>query len=139
MVTVTQQAVHQRADITVEHFAVVDGVKLLRSTAGRYFAESKSRPGTLWLLTGFSCQCPGFARHQHCRHHRALMSALGWTPGTPEPTPPAETFPITSSCNECHGVGTVPATITTGPRSWSYTNETCSACHGVGTTLETAA
>ncbi len=137
MTTITRQARHQRSETEVEHHIAVDGVKLIRSTAGRYFAESKSRPGTLWLLTGFSCQCPGFVRHQHCRHHRALMSALGWTKGTPEPTPPV--LSVSAECADCHGTGSHPATIATGPRTWSYINEACSACHGTGTALDTAA
>jgi hypothetical protein len=124
MVTVTRQAEHRLADIEVEQYIVVDGVKLIRAASGRYYAESRSAPGTLWFLTGFSCQCPGFLHRQTCRHHRALMQALGWT--RPEPTPPAVT------CAECHGAGTVPATIATGPRSWAYTNETCPSCHGTG-------
>ncbi len=132
MTTITRQACHRRSDTQAEHHIVVDGVKLIRSTAGRYFAESQSRPGTLWLLTGFSCQCPGFVGHQHCRHHRALMSALGWTRGAPDPTPPAESSPIDSPCGECQGTGQVTGTISTG-RSWTYASVTCTSCHGVGT------
>ncbi len=132
---VTRQAVHQRTDIEVEHHIVVDGVKLLRSTVGRYFAESASQPGRLWFLTGFSCQCPGFVHRQTCRHHRALMTALGWIDGTPEPTPPA---PASSSCPACHGSGSVTGTVPSG-RSWRYETVVCTSCHGTGTAVDPAA
>ncbi len=110
-----------------------DGIRLFRDRSGRYFASSASRPGQLHYVTGYSCDCRGFVAHGRCKHHAALMTALGWVDGTPDPTPPAEISPVPSTCGECRGTGTVPATIATGPRSWAYTNETCSACHGVGT------
>ncbi len=64
-----------------------DGIRLYRDRSGRYFASSTSTPGTLHYLTGYSCDCQGFAAHQRCKHHAALMSALGWLQGAPEPDP----------------------------------------------------
>lgn len=130
---VTRQAVHQRTDIAIEHHIVVNGVKLLRATNGRYYAESASQPDRLWFLTGFSCQCPGFVHRQTCRHHRALMVALGWISDTPEPTPPA-----TTACPDCDGMGQVTGTVSSG-RSWRYDDVTCTICHGTGTAVDTAA
>lgn len=107
-----------------------DGIRLYRDRSGRYFASSTSAPGTFHYLTGYSCDCQGFATHQRCKHHAALMGALGWTDGTPEPAPPAE--PVSTSCADCHGAGSHPATIATGARTWAYTNDTCWTCHGTG-------
>lgn len=67
------------------------GIHLFReSRTGAYFATSQSRPGTLHRVTLASCNCLGFVRHQHCRHHSALVMAhlleeLG--PQTPVPDP----------------------------------------------------
>jgi hypothetical protein len=133
------QEFYDGASVEVAQRTAVDGVTLLRSTAGRFYAESASQPGTLYLLTGFSCQCAGFAYRQTCRHHRALMSALGWTDEAPQRlqgpkyTPKTEPEPLTVRCTSCNGVGSHPGTVSTGPTSWSYTNVTCEDCHGAGT------
>jgi hypothetical protein len=56
-----------------------EGVQLYRDTRdGRYYASSVSHPGKLHYVTGVSCDCPGFATHQRCKHHSALLLALGW-------------------------------------------------------------
>ncbi len=81
--------------------AKADGIRLFRDRTGRYFASSASQPGTLHYVTGYSCDCQGFVAHGRCKHHAALMTALGWVEGAPEPTPPTET------CAECGGLGTV--------------------------------
>ncbi len=106
-----------------------DGIKLFRDRSGRYFASSASSPGTLHYVTGYSCDCKGFVAHGRCKHHAALMSALGWTDELPDPTPPAATSPIT--CSECQGTGQVAGTISTG-RNWTYASVTCASCHGTG-------
>ncbi len=105
-----------------------NGIRLYRDRSGRYFASSASKPGTFHYLTGYSCDCPGFATHQRCKHHAALMAALGWIDGTPEPSPPA-------ACPDCDGAGTVPGTTRTGPRTWAYANVPCMRCHGSGETV----
>ncbi len=56
-----------------------EGVQLYRdSRDGRYYASSVSHPGKMHFLTGLSCTCQGFATHQRCKHHSALLLALGW-------------------------------------------------------------
>ena len=67
--------------------ARAEGVKLLRDHDGRHFASSVSQPGTLHYVTGLSCDCRGFVSHGRCKHHAALLSALGWLQGDPEPDP----------------------------------------------------
>ena len=69
-----------------------EGVKLFHNRDdGRWFASSVSRPGAIHYVTGYSCDCRGFARHQRCKHYAALLSALGWLEGSepsdPEPKP----------------------------------------------------
>jgi hypothetical protein len=153
------QEFYEHGSVEAAQRTEVDGVTLIRSTQGRFYAASASSPGTLYLLTGFSCQCAGFAYRQTCRHHRALMSALGWTETARESTParpvlpkgpqgpkadprrlpaPAkpskqpEAEPLTVRCSFCNGVGSHPGTVSTGPTSWTYTNVTCEDCHGTG-------
>ncbi|MEJ7900502.1 MAG: hypothetical protein WKF63_01575 [Thermomicrobiales bacterium] len=67
--------------------AKAEGVKLLRDQDGRHYASSVSRPGTRHYVTAYSCDCRGFVAHQRCKHHAALLSALGWLQGDPEPDP----------------------------------------------------
>ncbi len=82
--------------------AKADGIKLYQDPKdGRFYASSRSKPGTFHYLTGFSCTCRGFITHQRCSHLAALHSALGWL----DPTPPAVSSPITSNCGECQGTG----------------------------------
>ncbi len=63
--------------------ARAEGVTLSRDQDGRHYASSVSQPGTRHYVTGYSCDCRGFATHQRCKHLAALLSALGWLPGTP--------------------------------------------------------
>jgi len=67
--------------------AKAEGVKLIRDQDGRHYASSASTPGRRYLVTGYSCTCRGFVAHQRCKHHAALLSALGWLQGDPEPDP----------------------------------------------------
>ncbi len=112
--------------------ARADGTKLFRDRAGRYFASSANEPGTLHFLTGYSCDCRGFMTHQRCKHHSALMAALGWLERDPEPEPPAMSTPITSICSECRGQGQVSGTISTGSTTWRYGSVCCPDCDGSG-------
>ncbi len=80
--------------------ARAEGVRLyVDRRDGRHFASSVSHPGTLHYVTGYSCDCRGFATHQRCKHLAALLSALGWLPGTPEP----DTAPMTITCAHVDG------------------------------------
>lgn len=76
---------------------------------GRHYASSASRPGVWHLLTGYSCDCIGFQRHQRCMHHSALLAALKWVGDedpTPEPTPaPAVALVPDTECRSCLGSG----------------------------------
>jgi len=51
----------------------------------QYFATSVGRPGHLYRLTAFSCQCRGFIAHQKCQHVAALLDEIGELPPLPEP------------------------------------------------------
>jgi hypothetical protein len=51
------------------------------------------------VVTGFSCNCPGFISHQRCTHHALLLAYLGWLPEIED-----ETL-ATSPCRYCHGQG----------------------------------
>ena len=67
--------------------AKAEGVTLTRDHDGRHFASSVSQPGKRHLVTGYSCECRGFLTHGRCKHHAALLSALGWLQGAPDPDP----------------------------------------------------
>jgi len=65
-----------------------EGIRLYRdSSDGRHYASSSSMPGRLHYLTAYSCTCKGFIAHGRCKHHSALLAALGWLGTSPEPTP----------------------------------------------------
>jgi len=73
-----------------------DGVTLTVEEDGRHYASSTSKPGTLHYVTGYSCDCVGFANRGRCKHHSALLSAMGWLDDAdPEPTPPVAAVAIT--------------------------------------------
>ncbi len=108
--------------------ARASGVRLYQDrNDGRFYASSRSQPGTFHRLTGFSCTCPGFVRHSRCAHLAALHSALGWLADDPTPEPPAM-----STCGECGGMGEISGTLSTGPATWRYGSVTCPDCHGSG-------
>jgi len=72
-----------------------EGVTITRDQDGRYFASSVSTPGKQYLVTGYSCDCPGFANRGRCRHHSALLSAMGWLDDAdPEPPRPGPTVAV---------------------------------------------
>lgn len=95
--------------------ARAEGMQLLRDRrTNEYFATSRTKPGTLHRVTLASCDCLGFVRHQHCRHHSALVMAhllqeLGSTPAPsgPESTPTTESDVRTSSGKRIGVVKTV--------------------------------
>ncbi len=110
--------------------ARIEGVHLFRDRSdGRYYASSASTPGLRYMVTGYSCECRGFIQHGRCQHYAALMAALGWIEGAPEPTP--EPLAITATCRTCDGHGTHPATRAYG-RTIRFEDVTCERCHGTG-------
>lgn len=118
-----------------------EGVRLYRDpTDGRYYASSVSQPELLLYVTGVSCDCAGFASHQRCKHHSALLVALGWVPG--DSTPDPEPAPIVGRivrCGTCNGLGETPYTRATGPRRYVEDWETCPTCRGCGVEKKLAA
>ncbi len=143
MSTVTAQPESREAAlIRLADQARTTGVKLYMDRKdGRFYASSRSQPGTFHRLSGFSCSCQGFIRHGRCAHLAALHAALGWLEA-PDPTPPTGSSLVTVtsdtvSCPTCNGTGSECGTISTG-RSWRYENVVCTSCHGRGT-IETAA
>ncbi len=56
------------------------GVKVRIGSDGRFFVSSASRFGHEHFVTGWSCDCDGFARHQRCMHHSAVLACIGWLP-----------------------------------------------------------
>lgn len=103
------------------------GVQIYRTPDGRHWATSISQPGELHYVTGYSCDCPGFLRHQRCTHHSALLASLGWLPGAPEPTPPAS-WVAEVPCRNCDGGGWVYAENFHG----RIERMTCWTCGGTG-------
>jgi hypothetical protein len=91
MITSPQVETTDQARVRLAKKARESGVKLRIDPAGRWFASSVSHPGEWHVVTGWSCDCPGFITHQRCMHHAALLSALGWlqddAPTDPAPLP----------------------------------------------------
>jgi hypothetical protein len=77
--------------------AHTEGVRIYQNPHdGRYYASSTSNRSQLHYVTAYSCDCPGFMHHGHCKHHAALLETLGWiTLPTPDPLP----------CRHCAGRG----------------------------------
>ncbi len=91
MVTQTadpRRETHSAALVRLAGKARTDGIRLYRdSIDGRHYASSASEPDRLHYVTGYSCDCRGFATHQRCKHHAAVLTALGWLKVEPEPDP----------------------------------------------------
>jgi len=78
----------EAARIRLAAKARIDGVRIVRDPIdGRHYATSISQPGRFHYVTLLSCDCPGFIHAGRCRHHSALLAALGQLP--PKPTAPA--------------------------------------------------
>lgn len=109
--------------------ARTDGIRLFRDRAGRYYASSASEPGRLHYVTGYSCDCRGFMTHQRCRHHAALLAALGWLNVEPDPQKPAAAI---TPCNECSGHGEIQDLEVRQHGRFVMQWATCTACNGSG-------
>lgn len=112
-----------------------EGIKLYRDGKdGRYYASSVSRPSTKHYVTAISCDCAGFANYARCKHHAALLVALGWAgPDDLNPEPSIAALPVPIfTCDECRGTGSVHGTVPTGPTTWAYSDIVCPTCHGRG-------
>src|SRR5699024_7548474 len=117
-----------------------EGVRLFRDPRdGRHYATSVSQPGRLHYVTGISCDCLGFISHQRCKHHSALLVALGWVTSDHDPEPePINPEPIHGEiirCPECNGLGEVDwGMVPSMGGLGGYIMETrrCRRCSGTG-------
>ncbi len=123
MVTTIRETIDQ-ARVRLADKARTTGVQLRRDDRGRYWASSTSQPGHWHAVTGYSCDCVGFVSHARCRHHSALLAALGWLP---DPTPAPVALPVPVPCVGCGGRGYQIQAV--GGRRHDVT---CSRCQGSG-------
>jgi len=125
-----QRETHDAAVIRLAGEAAARGVTVYRA-GSEWFAPSRTRPGTLHRVTGLSCDCVGFARHQRCGHHSALLAHMGWLPTVtgkqdpdPAPAPVALAVP-TGPCPDCQGEGHRRMSTGGGLRDWVYVDCRC--------------
>jgi hypothetical protein len=78
MVTLQVRETLEEARVRLAAKARLDGVTLTVEEDGRHYASSTSKLGQSHYVTGYSCDCAGFANRGRCRHHSALLSAMGW-------------------------------------------------------------
>jgi hypothetical protein len=124
--------------------ARASGVKLYQDrNDGRFYGSSRSQPGTLHRLTGFSCTCPGFVRHSRCAHLAALHSALGWINVDPEPEPPVMSgicsdedtqFKRVESCGHSAGGGAIRHPPSCEEEQTTQGSRRLRTCSGTGRT-----
>jgi hypothetical protein len=56
---------------------------------------TSSRPGEAPYIVNIvasrfhGCSCPGYAKHQRCKHYALCLDAAGWLPEPPDDPPPA--------------------------------------------------
>ena len=119
---------HDAAVIRLAGEAAARGVRVYRA-GSTWFATSRTRPGTLHRVTGYSCDCAGFARHQRCTHHAALLARLEWLPaGDPDPAPPAAPVALAvpaAPCPDCQGTGHRRMSTGCGLGDWVYVDCRC--------------
>ena len=127
-----QRESHDAAVIRLAAEARRRGVRVYRA-GSEWFAPSRTRPGTLHRLTGYSCDCRGFMRHGRCTHHAALLSHMGWLPaGAPDPAPPAAPVAMVvplAPCPDCHGEGWRKVSTGGGLSDWVMVD--CRRCQRV--------
>ena len=110
----TAEDFHRLADLAQER-----GLRVFEASPNHWYCTSSSDPFKLHVVTGFSCDCPGFISHQRCTHHALLLAHLGWLPEIEDEPVPAET------CRHCHGRGKVFSEYWLEPRP-------CEVCGGSG-------
>ncbi len=94
---------------------------------GMWIATSGSDDTTAYEVTPWSCECwAGEFGDPVCKHRAALLERLGRLA-----LDPAERALDIVRCDTCNGVGSHPATVSTGT-TWRYDNVTCEDCHGSG-------
>jgi len=104
--------------------AAARGVTVHRA-GSEWFAPSRTRPGTLHRVTGYSCDCPGFARHQRCTHHSALLAHMGWLPDPEPPVSPVAMAAPSAPCPDCRGEGYRRMSTGGGFRDWVMVHCRC--------------
>jgi len=118
----TAEDFHRLADLAHER-----GLRVFESAPHTWWCTSHSSPLRLHVVTGYTCDCPGFFHHGRCTHHAALLAHLGWLPEVEDEAPisacPActagkiEEFGVSGPigckpCPVCDGTGVVPAPAT---------------------------
>jgi hypothetical protein len=115
---VRRRETHDEAICRLADQAAQRGVQIYRTADGRHWATSISNPDELHYVTGYSCDCRGFLRHQGCTHHSALLASRGWLPCTPEPTMPTPPVRMPDvPCHACKGEGWWYGGTTDGERT----------------------
>jgi hypothetical protein len=104
-----------------------------------WYATSQRDELLLHRVTLYSCDCPGFQRHQRCRHLAHLLDVTGNLLTLPHPphTPAMDAGP--TRCPTCNGIGETPSTRGTGRGRYVYDWQTCRGCHGTGRRIPVAA
>ena len=127
-----ERETHDQAVIRLAGEAAARGVRVYRA-GSEWFCPSSSQPGTLHKVTGYSCDCRGFARHQRCSHHSALLARLGWLPVVgPDPDPPVTPVALAipnSPCPDCQGEGV--RRMHTGGGLGDWVTVSCRSCQRV--------
>ncbi len=119
---------HDEAVCRLADQAAQRGVQVFRTPDGRHYATSISQPGELHYVTGHSCDCRGFAHHQRCTHHSALLAHVGWLPQSPMPPAPAVVRVAEERCHSCEGARWIYAENRIG----RIERMTCWTCDGTG-------
>ena len=95
MVTTHAAETLEEARVRLAAKARETGVQLRVDDQGRYWGSSTSQPGHWHALTGYSCDCAGFANRGRCKHHSALLNAMGWLDDAdPEPPMPGSAVAV---------------------------------------------
>ena len=103
------------------------GLRLIETSPNHWYCSSHSSPLALHVVTGWTCDCAGFAHHGRCSHHSLLLDHLGWLPPR-EPEPPAVV-----TCPGCYGAGLI---YVAECERHSFPFPPCDHCAGTGQVAE---